>query len=47
MILYYAPLNKNKKEKEHTTHDVEIVSLTTEIKVCLLERKYELQVARP
>ena len=30
-ILYYAPLNKKKKEKDCTTYDVEIVCLTMKI----------------
>ena len=44
---YVVPhLAKRKKEKDYTTYDAEIVCLTMEIKVCLIEPKYEQQVSR-
>ena len=47
IILYSASLSKKKKEKDCTIYDVEIVCLTMEIQVSLIEPKYEQQVSRP
>ena len=46
IILYCAPLTKKKKEKDCTAYDVEVVCLTMEIKVRLIEPKYEQHVSR-
>ena len=47
IILYCSPISKKKMEKYCTTYDVEVVFLTRERQVCLIEPKYEQQVSRP
>ena len=44
-ILYCASQSKKKKDCS-TTYDVQTVCLTIELKVCLIEPKYEQQVSR-